>query len=70
MAKKQEQPAKPVPQWSTVRVSPETLERISLIARGLDRSRSWVVSEAVAAYAIVQDLNESAKIGRKLEVRA
>jgi hypothetical protein len=73
MAKKQKKrgkPAKPEPRWRTVRVSVETLERIDLIARGLNRPLSFVVSEAIGAYAIIQDLNSQSQIGRRLEVRA
>lgn len=57
--------------WHTVRVSAECHRSICLIARGLDRSKGWVVEHAVLDYAIVRDLDEQAQLRRpKLEVRA
>jgi hypothetical protein len=57
-------------EWATIRVSPATLEAVKAIAAAHNRPYSWVAAQAVAAYAVVQDLNEEAKIGRRLEVRA
>lgn len=57
--------------WHTVRVSAECHRCICLIASGLDRSKGWVVEHAVADYAIIRDLDETAQLRRpKLEVRA
>jgi predicted transcriptional regulator len=54
----------------TVRVSAECHRCICLISRGLDRSKAWVVEHAVADYAIIRDLDETAQLRRpKMEVR-
>jgi predicted transcriptional regulator len=53
-----------------VRVSVACYRDISLIADGVDRPRGWVVEQAIAQYALIQDLNEQSGLGRKLEVRA
>ena len=38
----------------TARVSPDVAEALELLARRLERSRAWIVSEAVSAYVAEQ----------------
>lgn len=51
----------------TVRVSGRCYRQVSLSARKLSRSRSWIVEQAVAEYAKVQGIGKRAP---RLEVRA
>jgi predicted transcriptional regulator len=69
MAKKTKKKRK-APAWATIRVDIDTLAALKAISAHHSRPCSWVAAQAIAAYAVVQDLNDSAKIGRKLEVRA
>jgi predicted transcriptional regulator len=69
MAKKTKKKRK-APAWATIRVDLDTLESLKAISAEHSRPCSWVAAQAIAAYAVVQDLNDSAGIGRKLEVRA
>ena len=34
----------------TVRAEPETIERLTALAKSLDRSRNWLVNQALEAY--------------------
>jgi predicted transcriptional regulator len=38
----------------TVRISPEKQQQLDVLAQALDRSRNWVVSEAIDQYLDVQ----------------
>jgi len=42
----------------TVRMSPETQKKLDRVAAGIDRSRNWVINEAVEHYLEVYDWQE------------
>jgi len=52
----------------TVRVPEDQYRDLTIIAREMDRSRTWVLSQAIAAYAVTADLAKAVK--PRLEVRA
>ena len=51
----------------TVRLPAQQYTDLTLIAQGMDRSRTWVLAQAIAAYAVTADLKA---VKPRLEVRA